>query len=97
MFETGSLYSPSVLDITEEDLLSKAKTAIANITAVSLATSYPTQVRSGRCAAPSPEPPTPPHSVGVYARQRMQCFGAACKQLPCFKQHYCARANACKC
>jgi large subunit ribosomal protein LP0 len=44
VFESGSLYSPSVLDITEEDLLAKAKSAIANITAVSLATSYPTQV-----------------------------------------------------
>lgn len=45
VFESGSLYSPSVLDITEDDLLAKAKSAIANITAVSLATSYPTQVR----------------------------------------------------
>jgi large subunit ribosomal protein LP0 len=44
VFESGSLYSPSVLDITEDDLLARAKTAIANITAVSLATSYPTTV-----------------------------------------------------
>jgi large subunit ribosomal protein LP0 len=44
VFESGSLYSPSVLDITEDDLLARAKAAIANITAVSLATSYPTTV-----------------------------------------------------
>lgn len=51
MFESGSLYSPSVLDITEDDLLAKAKSAIANITAVSLATSYPTQVHPGLCCS----------------------------------------------
>lgn len=38
------MYSPSVLDITEEDLLSKVKTGIANITALSLQTHYPTEV-----------------------------------------------------
>ena len=51
MFESGSLYSPSVLDITEDDLLAKAKSAIANITAVSLATSFPTQVHPGLCCS----------------------------------------------
>lgn len=44
VFESGSLYSPSVLDITEDDLLSRVKTGLANITALSLATSYPTEV-----------------------------------------------------
>jgi large subunit ribosomal protein LP0 len=44
VFESGSMYSPSVLDITEEDLLSKVKTGIANITALSLQTHYPTEV-----------------------------------------------------
>jgi large subunit ribosomal protein LP0 len=44
VFESGSMYSPSVLDITEEDLLSKVKTGLANITALSLATHYPTEV-----------------------------------------------------
>ena len=38
------MYSPSVLDIKEEDLLSKVKTGLANITALSLQTHYPTEV-----------------------------------------------------
>ena len=50
MFEQGSIYSPSVLDITEEDLLTKVKGALANITAVSLTTHYPIEV----CSSPPP-------------------------------------------
>lgn len=46
VFESGSLYSPSVLDIKEDDLLARVKTGLANITAVSLATGYPTEVRA---------------------------------------------------
>jgi hypothetical protein len=67
VFESGSLYSPSVLDITEEDLLAKAKSAIANITAVSLTTSYPTQVRRSGASAclqtAHPAPHVPPVSL----------------------------------
>lgn len=44
VYENGSMYSPHVLDITDDDLLAKTRSALANITALSLQTSYPTEV-----------------------------------------------------
>lgn len=44
VFETGSLYDPKVLDITDADLLSYVRAGIANVTAVSLATGVATLV-----------------------------------------------------
>mmetsp|Transcript_11374 Transcript_11374/g.34184 ORF Transcript_11374/g.34184 Transcript_11374/m.34184 type:complete len:316 (+) Transcript_11374:120-1067(+) len=43
VYERGSMYSPHVLDITDEDMLKIVKTGLANVTAVALATHYPTE------------------------------------------------------
>lgn len=43
VYERGSLYSPHVLDITDDDMLKIVKTGLANVTAVALATHYPTE------------------------------------------------------
>lgn len=43
IYDSGSLFSPSVLDITEEDLMKRFVSAVANVAAVSLAIGYPTE------------------------------------------------------
>jgi len=43
VFEHGQMYSPKVLDITDDDLLEHVKSGLNNIAAISLATNYPTQ------------------------------------------------------
>ncbi|OSX73119.1 hypothetical protein BU14_0375s0006 [Porphyra umbilicalis] len=43
VFENGQMYSPKVLDITDDDLLAHVKSGLNNIAAISLATNYPTQ------------------------------------------------------
>jgi len=42
VYDSGSVFDPEILDITDEDLLSKFSTGIANVAALSLAISYPT-------------------------------------------------------
>ena len=42
VFEQGSLYSPSALDIKQDDLMSAVQSAIANVAAASLQLNYPT-------------------------------------------------------
>lgn len=42
VFENGSLFSPAVLSITDEDMLASVGAAIANVASVSLATGFPT-------------------------------------------------------
>lgn len=42
VYDSGSVYEPKVLDITDEDMEEGVKAAIANITALSLGTGYPT-------------------------------------------------------
>lgn len=42
VYDNGSVYAPSVLDITDDDLKGKFLAGIANIASVSLATGYPT-------------------------------------------------------
>ena len=42
VYDDGSVFSPKVLDITDEDLKSTFMAGIANIAAVSLAIGYPT-------------------------------------------------------
>lgn len=42
VYDNGSVFSPHVLDLTEEDLVEKFSTRVANITTLSLAISYPT-------------------------------------------------------
>lgn len=42
VYDSGSVFSPSVLDITDEDLLKKFMQGIANVAAVSLQIGYPT-------------------------------------------------------
>ena len=44
VYERGSMYSPHVLDITDDDMLNIVKSGLANVTAVALATKYPTEV-----------------------------------------------------
>eukprot|EP00126_Sphaerothecum_destruens_P014263 Sdes_comp24603_c0_seq1m22445 len=44
VFEEGSLYDPSVLDIETEDLMKKFREGVMNVTCVSLAIGYPTVV-----------------------------------------------------
>jgi len=44
VYDQGSVFSPKILDITEEDLLKSFTTAVANVAAVSLAIGYPTVV-----------------------------------------------------
>ncbi|XVE52527.1 hypothetical protein DITRI_Ditri02bG0129300 [Diplodiscus trichospermus] len=42
VYENGSVYSPEVLDLTEDDLIEKFATGVSMVTALSLAISYPT-------------------------------------------------------
>merc|ERR1712034_91175 len=42
VYDSGSVFDPEILDITDEDLLDKFKAGIANVAALSLAISYPT-------------------------------------------------------
>ncbi|XP_028405829.1 60S acidic ribosomal protein P0-like isoform X2 [Dendronephthya gigantea] len=42
VYEAGSVFSPDVLDITEDDIMSKFIQGIANVASVSLAIGYPT-------------------------------------------------------
>lgn len=41
MYDDGSVFSPDVLDLTEEDLVEKLAVAVATLTSASLAISYP--------------------------------------------------------
>lgn len=47
VYEDGDVYEASVLALTEEDLMNKFLTAIANVAAISLATGYPTAASVG--------------------------------------------------
>jgi len=42
VYDSGSVFDPAILDITDEDLLAKFTAGIANVAALSLAISYPT-------------------------------------------------------
>ncbi|GMH41011.1 hypothetical protein BSKO_08921 [Bryopsis sp. KO-2023] len=42
VYESGTMYDPEVLDITEDDLMGKALAAISNVAALSLQAGYPT-------------------------------------------------------
>eukprot|EP01112_Ceratiomyxa_fruticulosa_P009487 TRINITY_DN246_c0_g1_i1.p1 TRINITY_DN246_c0_g1~~TRINITY_DN246_c0_g1_i1.p1 ORF type:complete len:315 (-),score=75.30 TRINITY_DN246_c0_g1_i1:179-1123(-) len=42
VFDNGNMYDPSVLDLTDEDILSKFREGVANIASVGLAIGYPT-------------------------------------------------------
>merc|ERR1711915_402382 len=42
VYDQGTVFSPKVLDITDEDLLQTFQTGLANVAAVSLAIGYPT-------------------------------------------------------
>ncbi|KAK5770201.1 60S acidic ribosomal protein P0-like [Gossypium arboreum] len=42
VYDNGSVFSPEVLDLTEEDLIEKFATGVSMVTALSLAISYPT-------------------------------------------------------
>eukprot|EP00475_Leptophrys_vorax_P008348 TRINITY_DN1538_c0_g1_i1.p2 TRINITY_DN1538_c0_g1~~TRINITY_DN1538_c0_g1_i1.p2 ORF type:complete len:319 (+),score=60.29 TRINITY_DN1538_c0_g1_i1:229-1185(+) len=42
VFDDGSTFHPSVLDMSEDDLLAKFSSGVANVTAVSLGADYPT-------------------------------------------------------
>merc|ERR1711911_48527 len=42
VYDSGSVFSPSILDITEDDIRAKFCGGVANITAVSLQIGYPT-------------------------------------------------------
>lgn len=42
VYDSGSIYDPEVLDITEDDLVEKVLAGIGNVAAVSLETGYPT-------------------------------------------------------
>lgn len=44
VFENGALYSPKVLDIKDEELLTTVSTALTRIAAASLELDYPTAV-----------------------------------------------------
>ena len=43
VFENGTIYSPKVLDITDDDLVAKFQAGLNNVTSVALATGVPTQ------------------------------------------------------
>jgi large subunit ribosomal protein LP0 len=43
VYDKGSVYSPEVLDITDDQLIASMKAGIANVAAASLAIGYPTQ------------------------------------------------------
>jgi large subunit ribosomal protein LP0 len=42
VYDNGSIYDLSMLDITEEDIISKFRNAVRNVACISLATGYPT-------------------------------------------------------
>jgi len=42
VYDSGSVFDPEILDITDEDLKAKFMTGVANVAALSLAISYPT-------------------------------------------------------
>jgi len=42
VYDSGSVFDPEILDITDEDLLAKFSAGIANVAALSLSISYPT-------------------------------------------------------
>jgi large subunit ribosomal protein LP0 len=42
VYDEGSIYSPAVLDMTDDDLLAKFRNGVKNVACVSLATKYPT-------------------------------------------------------
>merc|ERR1712098_937744 len=42
VYDSGSVFAPEILDITDEDLLSKFSKGVANVAALSLAIKYPT-------------------------------------------------------
>jgi hypothetical protein len=42
VFESGSLFDPAILEITDEDMLGAVAAAVANIASISLAVDYPT-------------------------------------------------------
>lgn len=42
VYDSGSTFHPSVLDLTDEDLLSRFQTGVSQVTALSLGTGYPT-------------------------------------------------------
>mmetsp|Transcript_19831 Transcript_19831/g.58925 ORF Transcript_19831/g.58925 Transcript_19831/m.58925 type:complete len:316 (-) Transcript_19831:75-1022(-) len=42
VIENGSVYSPAILEITDEDMLASVAAGIANVAAISLAVDYPT-------------------------------------------------------
>lgn len=44
VFQDGTLYSPKVLDITDDDLLKSIATGVQNVAALSMQTAYPTLV-----------------------------------------------------
>mmetsp|Transcript_3092 Transcript_3092/g.19039 ORF Transcript_3092/g.19039 Transcript_3092/m.19039 type:complete len:309 (+) Transcript_3092:354-1280(+) len=44
VFQDGTLYSPKVLDITDDDLVKSIATGVQNVAALSMQTSYPTLV-----------------------------------------------------
>ena len=43
VYEVGSIFSPDVLDITSEDILSRFRTSIGNLASISLASGYITK------------------------------------------------------
>jgi len=47
VFDNGTIFSPAVLDITDEDVLSKFAAGVANIACVSLAIGFPTAASVG--------------------------------------------------
>lgn len=44
VYDNGSLFSPDILDITDDDIIRKFCTGVSNVAAVSLAIGYPTAV-----------------------------------------------------
>merc|ERR1712080_582094 len=42
VYDSGSVFAPEILDITDEDLLAKFSAGVANVAALSLAIKYPT-------------------------------------------------------
>merc|ERR1712123_107978 len=42
VYDSGTVFDPEILDITDDDLIAKFKAGIANVAALSLAISYPT-------------------------------------------------------
>ena len=42
VYDNGSVFSPDVLDLTEDDLMIKFASSVSNVTALAMAISYPT-------------------------------------------------------